>query len=63
MKKAKEEAEKQWMEKEGTTLGGDEKVRKVLENEWKKDGSWFDWEWKAPNWEQTLDALVETVIE
>ncbi|KUJ10299.1 uncharacterized protein LY89DRAFT_675154 [Mollisia scopiformis] len=66
VKKAKEEAEKQWMEKEGTTLGGDEKVRKVLENEWKKDGSWFAsslWELKSPNWEQMLDALVETVIE
>lgn len=63
VKKAKEEAEKQWMEKEGTNLGGDEKVRKALENEWKKDGSWFDREWKAPNWEQILDALVETVIE
>ncbi|KAE8450558.1 hypothetical protein EG329_006289 [Mollisiaceae sp. DMI_Dod_QoI] len=66
VKKAKEEAERQWMEKEGTTLGSDEKVRKVLENEWKKDSSWFDgswWEWKAPNWEHMLDALVETVIE
>jgi hypothetical protein len=66
VKKAKEEAEKQWMDKEGTTLGGDEKVRKVLENEWKKDGSWFDaswFQWRAPNWEQMLDAMVETIIE
>ncbi|TVY83588.1 E3 ubiquitin-protein ligase [Lachnellula suecica] len=68
VKKAKEEAERQWMEKEGTDLGDDDKVRKVLEDKWKKDGeaSWWEsrwWQWNMPNWQNMLDALVETVIE
>ncbi|PMD47391.1 RING finger protein-like protein [Hyaloscypha variabilis F] len=66
VKKAKEEAERQWMEKEGTVLGGDEKIRKVLEEKWKNDGEWWDvrWlQWKMPNWEQIFDSLIESVIE
>ena len=68
VKKAKEEAERRWMEKEGTDLGGDDKIRKVLEDKWKKSGeaSWWDgrgWCWSMPNWEQLFDALVEGVVE
>lgn len=68
VKKAKEEAERRWMEKEGTDLGGDDKIRKVLEDKWKKGGeaSWWDsrgWHWTVPNWEQVFDALVEGVVE
>jgi hypothetical protein len=66
VKKAKEEAERQWMEKEGTVLGGDEKIRKVLEEKWKNDGEWWDvrWlQWKMPNWEQIFDSLIESVVE
>jgi hypothetical protein len=66
VKKAKEEAERQWMEKEGNVLGGDEKIRKVLEEKWKNDGEWWDvrWlQWKMPNWEQIFDSLIESVIE
>lgn len=68
VKKAKEEAEKQWIEKEGTNLGGDEKIRKVLEQKWKKgsEGGWLGgtwWKWKAPGWEQMFDGLVEGVVE
>lgn len=66
VKKAKEEAEKQWMEKEGTTLGGDEKIRKVLEERRKMDGAWWDprwWQWHMPNWELILDSVVEGVVE
>lgn len=68
VKKAKEEAERQWMEKEGTDLGDDDKVRKVLEDKWKKDGeaSWWEsrwWQWNMPNWQNMLDAVVETIIE
>ena len=69
VKKAKEEAERQWMEKEGNVLGGDEKIRKVLEEKWKSnaDGSWWDarWlmQWKMPNWEQIFDSLIESVVE
>ena len=68
VKKAKEEAERRWMEKEGTDLGGDDKIRKVLEDKWKTGGeaSWWDirgWHWAMPNWEQVFDALVEGVVE
>ncbi|CAG8973310.1 hypothetical protein HYALB_00000072 [Hymenoscyphus albidus] len=68
VKKAKEEAERQWMEKEGTDLGGDEKVRKVLEEKWKKDGdaSWWEsrrWQWEMPDGQSMLDAFVEAVVE
>jgi hypothetical protein len=68
VKKAKEEAERQWMEKEGTDLGDDDKVRKVLEDKWKKDGeaSWWEsrwWQWNMPNWQNMLDSLVEVVVE
>jgi hypothetical protein len=69
VKKAKEEAERQWMEKEGNVLGGDEKIRKVLEEKWKSNGhgSWWDarWlmQWKMLNWEQIFDSLIESVVE
>jgi hypothetical protein len=67
VKKAKEEAERQWMEKEGADLR-DEKVKKVLEDELNKGGEvscWEGvlWQWKTPDWEQLFDALVESVIE
>jgi hypothetical protein len=67
VKKAKEDAERQWMEKEGADLR-DEKVKKVLEDELNKGGEvscWEGvlWQWKTPNWEQLFDALVESVIE
>jgi hypothetical protein len=68
VKKAKEEAERRWMEKEGTDLGGDDKIRKVLEDEWKKgrEAGWLDvrgWRFGMPNWEQMFDALVEVIVE
>jgi len=68
VKKAKEEAERQWMEKEGNVLGGDEKIRKVLEEKWKndRDASWWEgrWlQWKMPNWEQIFDSLTESIVE
>ncbi|KAH8774850.1 hypothetical protein BGZ57DRAFT_794561 [Hyaloscypha finlandica] len=68
VKKAKEEAERQWMEKEGNVLGGDEKIRKVLEEKWKTDADagWWDarWlQWKMPNWELIFDSLIESVVE
>jgi hypothetical protein len=68
VKKAKEEAERQWMEKEGTSLGGDEKIRKALEEKLKNggDASWWDsrwWHLSVPDWEQILDTAVESLIE
>ncbi|KAH8592950.1 hypothetical protein B0O99DRAFT_516673 [Bisporella sp. PMI_857] len=66
VKKAKEEAERKWMEKEGTDLG-DEKIRKVLTEKLKIDGkgSWYCCKWRPemPDWEQLLDAMVEVIIE
>jgi hypothetical protein len=66
VKKAKEEAERRWMEKEGTDLG-DEKIRKVLEEKLNGgDAPWWDgrwWHWKLPNSEQLFDSIIEGVIE
>ena len=67
VKKAKEDAERQWMEKEGTDLG-DEKIRRVLTEKLKNDGeiSWWGgrwWQWELPNWEQLFDAAVEATID
>lgn len=66
VKKAKEEAERQWMEKEGSGLGDDEKVRKVLEDKWKKgeDGTWIvGWRFRWPDWERWFDGFVEGIVE
>jgi hypothetical protein len=65
VKKAKEEAERQWIEKEGTDLGGNEKVRKVLEEKRKKDGDAYWWSslWNMPDWQTTLDLMMEMVVE
>jgi hypothetical protein len=67
VRKAKEEAERRWMEKEGADLS-DEKAKKALEEKLSRGGEASWWEgtlrgWKPPSWEQLLDALVETVIE
>jgi len=67
VKKAKEEAERQWMEKEGTDLG-DEKARKVLEQRLRKegDGPWWEgrwWQWEMPDLELLFDSLVESIVE
>ncbi len=64
VRKAKEDAERQWMEKEGTTLGDDEKIRKVLEGgtgPWGEKGWWTTWQF--PEWKGVLDGVVESVIE
>ncbi|KAG9229413.1 hypothetical protein BJ875DRAFT_474914 [Amylocarpus encephaloides] len=68
VKRAKEEAERVWMEKEATDLGGDEKIRKVLEEKWKKEGvaSWWEskrWHWNVPSFQNMLDALLEMMVE
>ncbi|PBP19638.1 RING finger protein (Zin) [Diplocarpon rosae] len=67
VKKAKEEAERLWMEKEGESLGGDDKVRKVLEEKWihGTEGAWWGREWHVsmPNWEGLFDSLVESLVE
>ncbi|KAK0128941.1 hypothetical protein ONS95_000885 [Cadophora gregata] len=68
VRKAKEEAERRWMEKEGGNLGGDEKIRKVLEEKWISGGEkgWWDgrgWQWRMPDCGQIFDALVEGLVE
>ncbi|KAG9247785.1 hypothetical protein BJ878DRAFT_134531 [Calycina marina] len=66
VKKAKENAERLWMEKEGPDLGS-EKIKRVLSEKMKSDreswyaGRWVQWE--APNWERLFDALVESIVE
>ncbi|KAM3076911.1 hypothetical protein ACMFMF_004827 [Clarireedia jacksonii] len=65
VRKAKEEAERAWLEKEGGGLG-DEKVRRGLERKWKKgEGLWWweGWWGGLPGWEQVVDWVVEGVVE
>jgi hypothetical protein len=64
IKKAKEEAEKQWMEKEGTTLEDNEDVRKGLLERFHSGKDAAGWlHGKTPQWRDVLDALVEGVVE
>ncbi|CZT43833.1 related to RING-like zinc finger protein ZIN [Rhynchosporium secalis] len=68
VKKAKEEAERRWMEKEGGNLGGDEKIRRVLEEKWISGGEkgWWDgrgWHWRMPDFDEVFDGLVEGLVE
>ncbi|KAI0997283.1 hypothetical protein K3495_g10903 [Podosphaera aphanis] len=67
VRKAKQEAERQWMERESTGLGCDEKIRKVLEEKWKQDGDTSllkcrIWKSRIPDGKRILDTLVETFI-
>ncbi|PSS25609.1 hypothetical protein M430DRAFT_95869 [Amorphotheca resinae ATCC 22711] len=67
IKKAKEEAERQWMEKEGAGLH-DEKIKKALQEKLNKrsEASWWEGmlrQWRLANWEQWFDALIETIVE
>jgi hypothetical protein len=67
VRKAKEEAERQWMEKEGADVN-DEKTKKALEEKITKgsEASWWErgvGQWKMPTCEQVFDALVGSVIE
>ncbi|EKD19789.1 RING finger protein (Zin) [Drepanopeziza brunnea f. sp. 'multigermtubi' MB_m1] len=67
VKKAKEDAERLWMDKEGQNLGSDDKVRKVLEEKWisGKEGAWWEMEWhmRMPKWESVFDGFVERLVE
>lgn len=66
VRKAKEEAERRWMEKEGANVN-DEKTRKVLEEKISR-GSEASWRgrwaghWQLPSWEQAFDGLVEIAV-
>lgn len=64
IKKAKEEAERQWMEKDGKTLEDNGDIRKVLVEKYHPDRtSWLHARAKLPKWEDVLDAVVEAMIE
>ncbi|KAI6712738.1 hypothetical protein JHW43_004705 [Diplocarpon mali] len=67
VKKAKDHAERLWMEKEGGSLGSDDKFRKVLEEKWVSgtEGLWWGREWhlRMPNCEGLFDSLVESLVE
>jgi hypothetical protein len=64
VKKAKEEAERQWMEKEGMSLEDNRDVRKALVEKYHPEKTgWLHGKLKMPIWEDVLDAVVETVIE
>jgi hypothetical protein len=63
VKKAKEDAEKQWMEKEGTSLEANDEVRKVIVERY-HPGKEARWRYlKIPEWNKIIDALIESVIE
>ena len=64
LKKAKEVAERQWMEKECTSLEDNRGVRKVLVEKYHPEKTgWLYGKLKMPKWEDILDTLVESVIE
>ncbi|RDW92109.1 RING finger protein (Zin) [Coleophoma crateriformis] len=64
VKKAKMEAERAWMEKEGTALDADNALRKALEENWQhSSGSRTWWHLRMPNWQSLFDALVSGVLE
>jgi hypothetical protein len=64
VRKAKEEAERLWMEKEGTSLEDSKDVRKVLVEKYHPEkAGWLNGRAKMPKWESVLDAVVETVIQ
>lgn len=64
VKKAKEDAERQWMEKEGSTVESNETVRKVLVERY-QPGTGPGWwsQWRLPDWEMVFDTVVEGVVE
>lgn len=61
------------MEKEGGDLGGEENVRRVLEEKWigiggnGREKGWWEgnkrWRLRWPDWEQVFDGLVEGLVE
>lgn len=66
-RKAKREAEREWMKKEEKLLNCDEKFRKILEQKWKQVGDISlperkQWKWKLPNKESILDMMVESLV-
>jgi hypothetical protein len=63
VKKAKEDAERQWMEKEGTSLETNDAIRKVIIEKYHpgKETGWR--QMKMPEWDKLIDALVEGMIE
>jgi hypothetical protein len=63
VKKAKEDAEKQWMEKEGMSLEANDEIRKVIVEKYHpaKEVGWR--RIKMLEWNKILDAVVESVIE
>lgn len=66
VKKAKEEAERLWMEKEGGSAGDGEVVRRVVQVTWMKgeEGGWLvGWRFGWPDWASWFDGFVERVIE
>jgi hypothetical protein len=63
VKKAKEEAEMQWMEKEGKSLEDNKDVRKVLVEQYHNDKNPGWLQLRMPKWEDGLDAVVESIIE
>lgn len=60
VKKAKEEAERRWLEKEGGALDGGE-VKKALGGKAMEQG-WLN-HWTLPDWQNLLDSVVDCVVE
>jgi len=68
VKRAKERAERDWVEREGGKLG-DSGIKKVLEE--KIAGSrgrtgwegFVPWRWRLPRWEGVVDTVIDGIIE
>ncbi|KAI9745386.1 MAG: hypothetical protein M1818_000920 [Claussenomyces sp. TS43310] len=62
VRKAKEDAERIWLEKEGMTAEGDAAAGKAWLESISSDKQ-ARWAWRVPDWEKLLDSLVEAMIE
>jgi hypothetical protein len=65
LQRAKEDAERAWLEKEGAELNKDVKTRQALEGKIPKRGAWWELEkiLRWPEWETVVDIIVEAIIE
>jgi hypothetical protein len=65
VRKAKEEAERAWLEKEGEGVDGKEVKKNLVEQYDPKRGQnwWLTKIWREMDWERALDAVVEFVVE
>jgi len=61
VQKAKEDAERLWLEKEGFSDDGADGVSKALLESLRPEQKW--WSWRKLEWEKIMDSVVDTFVE